>query len=162
MKKVLALLVLIGVVWGGKLAVDGMSRRMNREDAQNRVRIVLTGLKQGAGATEYQRAVCMWKDGPFALGHEELRTAADEFDEWARGRGRTNPRTFEVGDAAVEKAAFALDSAVVVVKGSVDGKPFVPTRPEASRSCGSSKAPRRLNYKRANCAPKYSAARGGS
>ena len=125
MKKVLAVLVLIGVIWGGKRAVDGMSHRMNREEAQTRVRIVLTGLKQGAGVPEYQTAVCMWKDGSYALGPEAFRTAADEFDDWARVRGLTNLRAFEVGDAAVEKAAYALDSAVVIVKGSVDGKRFV-------------------------------------
>jgi hypothetical protein len=125
MKKVLAVLVLIGLIWGGKRAVDGMSHKMSREEAQTRVRIVLTGLKQGAGATEYQTAVCMWRDGSYALGPEAFRTAADEFDEWARRRALTNLRAFEVGDASVEKAAQALESAVVVVKGSVDGKPFV-------------------------------------
>ena len=125
MKKVIGVVVLIGLIWGGKLAVDEMSRRTSREDAQTRVRMVLTGLKQGAGATEYQTAVCMWKDGSYALGPEAFRTASDEFDEWGRRRGLTNLRAFEVGDAAIEKEAYALDSAVVVVKGSVDGKPFV-------------------------------------
>lgn len=125
MKKIIGVVVLIALIWGGKLAVDAMSRRTNQEDAQTRVRIVLTGLKQGAGATEYQTAVCMWKAGSLTLGQEEFRTASDEFDDWARGRGLTNLRSFEIGGAAVEKAAYALESAVVVVKGSVDGKPFV-------------------------------------
>src|SRR5258705_7251643 len=125
MKTVLAVLIVIGVLWAGKRAIDGMSDKMTSEEAQTRVRIVLTGLKQGASAPDYQTAVCMWKDGSYAFGPEAFRTASDEFDDWARQRGLTNLRTFEVGDAAVEKAAYALESAAVVVKGSVDGKPFV-------------------------------------
>jgi hypothetical protein len=96
-------------VWGGKTLIDATGAKMNREEAQTRVKIVLTGLQQGASAAQYQTAICMWWDGSYALGQEEFRTAADAFDAWA----------------VVEKAGHALDSAIVVVKGSVDGRSFL-------------------------------------
>jgi hypothetical protein len=43
-------------------------------------------------------------------------------------------------DAGVEKVAYALDSAIVGVKGSVDGRPFVARATEPSPSCGSTEA----------------------
>ncbi len=99
MKKVVVVLALIAAVWGGKTLIDATGAKMNREEAQNRVKIVLTG--------------------------REFRTAADAFDAWARDRRLTNLQRFDVGEAVVEKAGHALDSAIVVVKGSVDGRSFL-------------------------------------
>jgi hypothetical protein len=124
-KKVVVVLALIAAVWGGKTLIDATGAKMNREEAQNRVRVVLTGLQQGASAAQYQTAICMWWDGSYALGQEEFRTAADAFDAWARDRRLTNLQRFDVGEAVVEKAGHALDSAIVVVKGSVDGRSFL-------------------------------------
>jgi hypothetical protein len=113
--------------------------------------IVLTGLKQGAGATEYQTAVSMWKDGSFALGHEQFRTASDEFASRLEGRvsPTCGPSRSATPPSRRRPMPSNLRSSSSRDRSTVD--PSWRTRPEANLSCGSNEGPVSMSLAVAGC-----------
>ena len=120
------------VIWGaaviallivGRLVLGHMFTSGEANNAQERVRRILDGLKRGG---DRQRAIPLWKHGTFNVGSQgEFDTAAGEFEEWTLKHKLDPVVDYEIEKAEVLSETDRLGNATVRVSGTVNGRPFV-------------------------------------
>jgi len=121
--------VLIGVAVVVFLAVAGrcglgyMFTSGEAHSAEERVRRMLDGMKQGGNR---QQAIALWKLGTFAIpgGMMAFDMAATEFEAWEAEHEIAGISQYEITGAEVTGETGKLGEATVIVSGTVDGRPF--------------------------------------
>jgi hypothetical protein len=123
-KKVLiGLAVVVFLVVAGRCGLSYMFTSGEAHSAQERVRRMLDGMKQGGNR---QQAIALWKLGSFNIpgGIEAFSAAADEFDAWEAENELVGLSQYEITGAEVTAETGKLGEATVVVSGTIDGRPF--------------------------------------
>jgi len=119
--------VILAVLVGGKLAIDGVSHSVVQTGARNRVQILLDGLTDGGS---YQNALGMWleggNDGLKRMSQDEYNMSVSGLKRWLEERRLSQPiGEFEIHDTALVREAEGLYGATVAVSCTVDGEPVV-------------------------------------
>ena len=115
-------LVVVGLLVAGRLGLGHLFTAGEANTARERVRRILDGLKPHG---DRQRAIPLWKHGTFHTGsQDEFELAADEFEAWTT-KHRIDPVSdYEITDVDV-LSEKQLGSALVRVRATINGKPFV-------------------------------------
>ena len=121
--------VLIGVAAILLLAIAGrcglsyMFTSGEAHSAQERVRRMLDGMKQGGNR---QQAIALWKLGTFNIpgGMDAFNMAATEFEAWEAENELVGMESYEITGAEVTAETGRLGEATVIVSGKIDGRPF--------------------------------------
>jgi len=121
--------VLIGVAAILLLAIAGrcglsyMFTSGEAHSAQERVRRMLDGMKQGGNR---QQAIALWKLGIFNIpgGMDAFNMAATEFEAWEAENELVGMESYEITGAEVTAETGRLGEATVIVSGKIDGRPF--------------------------------------
>jgi hypothetical protein len=114
--------VVIGLLIVGRLGLGYMFTSGESNNAKERVRRILDGLKAGG---DLQRAIPLWRHGTFNVGsQQEFDTAAGEFEEWTLKHRIAKVESYDVEKAEVLAETDRLGNAIVRVSGTVNGKPF--------------------------------------
>jgi hypothetical protein len=116
--------LIVVVVVGGKIALEKMFVAGENNAATERVRRIFDGMKAGGNKDQ---AIAMYELGAFAIpgGGEGFRRAADAFDRWWKEKDLPwTIASYELSAAEIKDPATALAGAVVIVSGTVEGKPF--------------------------------------
>ena len=123
-KKVLiGVAVVIFLAVAGRCGLGYMFTSGEAHSAEERVRRMLDGMKQGGNR---QQAIALWKLGTFNIpgGMDAFNMAATEFEAWEAEHELVGMETYEVTGAEVTAETGKLGEATVVVSGTVDGRPF--------------------------------------
>jgi len=114
--------IVIGLLVIGRLGLGYMFTSGEANNAQERVRRILDGLKSGG---DRQKAITLWKHGTFNAGSQhEFDVAAGEFEEWTLKHKIDPVLDYEVKKAEVLSETDRLGNATVRVSGTINGKPF--------------------------------------
>ena len=123
-KKVLiGVAVVVFLAVAGRCGLSYMFTSGEAHSAEERVRRMLDGMKQGG---DRQQAIALWKLGTFTIpgGMDAFNMAATEFEAWEAEHELAGMETYEVTGAEVTAETGKLGEATVVVSGTVDGRPF--------------------------------------
>ncbi len=114
-------LVFAGVIVTGRAILGYTFRAGEEHRAEERVRRVLAGMKEGGNL---QAAICLWELGNVHLpgGAEAFNRAADGFDAWGRQKGIATVSDYEVLSAKLVKEGVGLAGAVVHVTARINGQ----------------------------------------
>jgi hypothetical protein len=114
--------IVIGLLVIGRLGLGYMFSSGEANNAQERVRRILDGLKQGG---DRQRAITLWKHGTFSAGsQQEFDMAAGEFEDWTK-KHRIDPVVdYEIKKTEILSETDRLGNATVRVSGTLNGNPF--------------------------------------
>jgi hypothetical protein len=114
--------IVIGLLVAGRLGLGYMFTSGEANNAKERVRRILDGLKSGG---DRQRAITLWKHGTFNVGSQhEFDVAAGEFETWTI-KHRIDPVVdYAIDNVEVLEETDRLGNATVRVAGTLNGKPF--------------------------------------
>ena len=113
MKKLLVVLLLVGLAYGGYRAALGIAAVRAEHAAYERVRMVLQASKD----RDEQTALCMWARGMFTIGMDEIAS----FERpWAKFK--TTLRLDTMRDFFVLTSEYSKEDAGVFVAAEIDGR----------------------------------------
>jgi hypothetical protein len=106
-----------------RLGLGYMFSSGETHNAQERVRRVFDGMKAGG---DLQKAICLWYLGTFSVpgGQEQFNQAADAFEAWQAESELASVTSYEITESKIVEQSDQLGEAVVVVRGTLNGKPF--------------------------------------
>ena len=115
--------LVIALLVAGRCGLSSLFTSGEAHSAQERVRRVLDGMKEGGNIDQ---AIALWYQGTLTLpgGMIQFDMAATSFQAWRQEREIDRVGTYEIREARVTSETGRLGEATVIVSGTIDGQPF--------------------------------------